>query len=78
MDSYACPWVHGELGRILLSDPLRLAGRAAIDEVPVTLEVTPGVPHVFQGLAAALDEGDAALDRASVSLNTQFAAMQPS
>jgi epsilon-lactone hydrolase len=63
---------------ILLSDALRLAGRAAIDEVPVTLEVTPGVPHVFQGFAAVLDEGDAALDRASVFLNTQFAGMQPS
>jgi len=63
---------------ILLSDALRLAGRAAIDEVPVTLEVTPGVPHVFQGFAAVLDEGDAALDRASTFLKTQFAAMQPS
>jgi monoterpene epsilon-lactone hydrolase len=59
---------------ILLSDALRLAGRAAIDEVPVTLEVTPGVPHVFQGFAAVLDEGDAALDRASTFLKTQFAA----
>jgi acetyl esterase/lipase len=63
---------------ILLSDALRLAGRAAIDDVPVTLEVTPGVPHVFQGFAAVLDEGDAALDRASTFLNTQFAATQPS
>jgi epsilon-lactone hydrolase len=63
---------------ILLGDALRLAGRAAIDEVPVTLEVTPGVPHVFQGFAAMLDEGDAALDRASTFLKTQFAAMQPS
>ncbi len=62
---------------ILLSDALRLAGRAAIDEVPVTLEVTPGVPHVFQGFAAVLDEGDAALDRASTFLETQFAARQP-
>ena len=49
-------------------------GTAAIDEVPVTLEVTPGVPHVFQGFAAVLDEGDAALDRASTFLETQFAA----
>jgi epsilon-lactone hydrolase len=62
---------------ILLSDALRLAGRAAIDEVPVTLEVTPGVPHVFQGFAAVLDEGAAALDRASTFLNAQFVAMQP-
>jgi monoterpene epsilon-lactone hydrolase len=63
---------------ILLSDALRLASRAAIDDVAVTLEVTPGVPHVFQGFAAVLDEGDAALDRASTFLKTQFAAMQPS
>jgi epsilon-lactone hydrolase len=63
---------------ILLSDALRLADRAAIDEVAVTLEVTPGVPHVFQGFAAVLDEGDAALDRASTFLETQFAATQPS
>src|SRR6476619_4490908 len=57
---------------ILLSDALRLADRAAIAEVPVTLEVTPGVPHVFQGFAAMLDEGDAALDRASAFLETPF------
>jgi epsilon-lactone hydrolase len=63
---------------ILLSDALRLAGRAAIDEVPVTLEVTPGVPHVFQGFAAMLDEGDAALDRASAFLDARFAAPRPS
>jgi len=63
---------------ILLSDALRLAGRAAIDEVPVTLEVTPGVPHVFQGYAAMLDEGDAALDRAATFLETRFAATLPS
>jgi hypothetical protein len=49
-----------------------------MDEVPVTLEVTPGVPHVFQGFAAVLDEGGAALDRASTFLETQFAATQPS
>lgn len=58
---------------ILLSDAVRLAGRAATANVPVTLEVTPGVPHVFQGFAALLDEGDAALDRASEFLKTQFA-----
>jgi hypothetical protein len=31
---------------------------------------TPGVPHVFQGFAAVLDEGGAALDRASTFLET--------
>jgi acetyl esterase/lipase len=57
---------------ILLSDALRLAARAAVDDVAVRLEVTPGVPHVFQGFAALLDEGSAALDRASEFLNTRF------
>jgi acetyl esterase/lipase len=50
---------------ILLSDALRLAARAATSDVAVTLDVTPGVPHVFQGYAALLDEADAALDRAA-------------
>jgi epsilon-lactone hydrolase len=59
---------------VLLSDALRLAARAATADVPITLEVTPGVPHVFQGYAAMLDEGGAALDRASAFLNTHFAA----
>ncbi len=63
---------------ILLSDALRLAARAAVADVPVTLEVTPGVPHVFQGFAAVLDEGGAALDRAATFLTTQFAAAQAS
>jgi monoterpene epsilon-lactone hydrolase len=58
---------------ILLSDALRLAARAALDDVQVTLEVTPGVPHVFQGFAGLLDEAAAALDSAADFLNTQFA-----
>jgi monoterpene epsilon-lactone hydrolase len=62
---------------ILLSDALRLAGRAALADVPITLEVTPGVPHVFQGFAALLDEGNAALERAAAFLRTQFAANRP-
>jgi epsilon-lactone hydrolase len=62
---------------ILLSDALRLAGRAAISDVPVTLEVTPGVPHVFQAYAALLDEAGAALDRAADFVNAQLA-HQPS
>jgi acetyl esterase/lipase len=49
---------------ILLDDALRLAGRAAENDVAVTLEITPGVPHVFQSFAAMLDEGDVALTRA--------------
>jgi acetyl esterase/lipase len=58
---------------ILLSDALRLAGRAATADVAVTLEVTPGVPHVFQGFAGLLDEAGAALDRASDFLKAQLA-----
>ena len=58
---------------ILLSDVVRLAARAAVADVPVTLEVTPGVPHVFQGYAAILDEAGVVLDRASDFLKTQFA-----
>jgi epsilon-lactone hydrolase len=49
---------------ILLDDAVRLAARGAAADVAVTLEVTPGVPHVFQGFAAMLDEGDAALTSA--------------
>ena len=62
---------------ILLSDALRLAGRAAISDVPVTLDVTPGVPHVFQAYAGLLDEAGAALDRAADFLKAQLA-HQPS
>ena len=62
---------------ILLSDALRLAARAATADVQVTLEVTPGVPHVFQGFAAALDEGAAALDRAAIFLKAQLPVALP-
>ena len=48
---------------ILLDDSTRLAARAAAQDVAVILDVTPGVPHVFQSFAAVLEEGDLALDR---------------
>jgi epsilon-lactone hydrolase len=48
---------------VLLDDATRLAAQAAAGDVAVILDVTPGVPHVFQAFAALLDEGDAALDR---------------
>jgi acetyl esterase/lipase len=57
---------------LLLSDAIRLAEGAAEDDVAVALEVTPGVPHVFQGYAAFLDEGDQALNRAAVFLTSHF------
>ena len=61
---------------VLLSDAVRLAERAANADVEVTLEVVPGVPHVFQAYATVLDEGDAALDRAATFLNAHFGATQ--
>jgi epsilon-lactone hydrolase len=61
---------------VLLSDALRLTQRAATADVAVTLDVTPGVPHVFQGFASVLDEAGAALDRASKFLRSQLAREQ--
>ncbi|MEU5540515.1 alpha/beta hydrolase fold domain-containing protein [Streptomyces sp. NPDC020362] len=57
---------------VLLDDALRLAARAAADDVAVTLEITPGVPHVFQAFAVVLDEAGAALDRASAFLRAHL------
>jgi acetyl esterase/lipase len=59
---------------ILLDDATRLAARAAADDVAVTLEVTPGVPHVFQVFAALLDEADAAMTRAGAFLRAHLSA----
>jgi epsilon-lactone hydrolase len=59
---------------VLLDDAIRLAARAAYDDVAVTLDVTPGVPHVFQAFAALLDEGEAALTRAGAFLREHVAA----
>ena len=50
---------------VLLDDATRLAVKAAADDVAVILDITPGVPHVFQAFATLLDEGDAALNRAA-------------
>jgi epsilon-lactone hydrolase len=50
---------------VLLDDSTRFAMRAAAAGVEVVLEVTPDVPHVFQGLHAYLDEAVDALDRAA-------------
>jgi acetyl esterase/lipase len=62
---------------ILLDDATKLASRAAAADVAVTLEVTPGVPHVFQGFAAMLDEGDAALTSAGEFLRAHFTSPRP-
>ncbi|MEY9929683.1 acetyl esterase/lipase [Catenulispora sp. GP43] len=58
---------------LLLDDAVRLAARAAAADVPVALEVTAGVPHLFQAFAAMLEEGDAALVRVTQFLTTAFA-----
>ncbi|MDX6647765.1 MAG: epsilon-lactone hydrolase [Miltoncostaeaceae bacterium] len=58
---------------VLLDDAVRLAQQAATADVDVTLEITPRVPHVFQGYSAMLDEGAAALDRAGQLLSAHLA-----
>ena len=58
---------------LLLDDAVRLAARAAAADVPVMLDVTPGVPHLFQAFAAMLGEGDAALERMTAFLTTAVA-----
>jgi epsilon-lactone hydrolase len=57
---------------LLLDDAVRLAARAAAGDVMVSLEVTPGVPHLFQAFAAMLDEADAALSTVTTFLATAF------
>ncbi|WP_329177770.1 alpha/beta hydrolase [Streptomyces sp. NBC_01477] len=59
---------------VLLDDAVRLAGRAGADDVEVTLEVWPEVPHVFQHHYGRLDEADAALDRMAGFLAGRVAA----
>jgi monoterpene epsilon-lactone hydrolase len=58
---------------VLLDDAARLARQAANADVEVTLEITPGVPHVFQAYHPILDEAAAALDRAGQFLSAQLA-----
>jgi epsilon-lactone hydrolase len=58
---------------VLLDDAVRLAQHAISADVEVTLDITPGVPHVFQAYHAILDEATAALDRAGQLLSAQLA-----
>jgi acetyl esterase/lipase len=58
---------------VLLDDALRLARVAAIADVEITLDITPGVPHVFQAYSPMLDEAGAALDRAGRLLSAYLA-----
>jgi epsilon-lactone hydrolase len=68
--------IQGGTHEVLLDDALRLAQRAAIADVEVTLDITPGVPHVFQTYYPILDEGAAALDRAGQFLSAHLAAAE--
>jgi epsilon-lactone hydrolase len=65
--------IQGGTHEVLLDDALRLAQRAALADVEVTLDITPGVPHVFQTFYPALDEAVAALDTAGRFLSAHFA-----
>ena len=58
---------------VLLDDAIRLARQAATADVEVTLDITPGVPHVFQAYYPILDEAAAALDRAGQFLSAHLA-----
>ena len=58
---------------VLLDEAVRLAGQAATADVEVTLDITPGVPHVFQAYSPILDEAAAALDRAGQLLSAHLA-----
>jgi len=58
---------------VLLDDAVRLARQAATADVEVTLDITPGVPHVFQAYYPILDEAAAALDKAGQLLSAHLA-----
>ena len=61
---------------VLLDDAPRLARQAATADVEVTLDIIPGVPHVFQAYSPILDEAGAALDRAGRLLSEHLAAAE--
>src|SRR5450755_3141102 len=61
---------------VLLDDAVRLAQQAATADVEVTLDITPGVPHVFQAYSPLLDEAATALDRAGQLLSAYLDAAE--
>ena len=61
---------------VLLDDAVRLARQAATADVEVILDITPGVPHVFQAYYPILDEAAAALDRAGQLLSAHLASAE--
>jgi epsilon-lactone hydrolase len=68
--------IQGGSHEVLLDDALRLARQAATADVQVTLDITPGVPHVFQAYYPLLDEAAAALDRAGQLLTAHLASTE--
>ena len=58
---------------VLLDDAIRLAGVAASADVEITMDITPGVPHVFQAYHPILNEAVEALDRAGQLLSAHLA-----
>jgi monoterpene epsilon-lactone hydrolase len=59
---------------LLLDDSVRLAERAREAEVDVILDVTAGVPHVFQAWVDSLDEAGEAFDRAALFIRQRVGA----
>jgi epsilon-lactone hydrolase len=55
---------------VLLDDAVRLAAKAATDDVNVILDVIAGAPHVSQSFAGILEEAASALDRVAAFLAT--------
>lgn len=57
---------------LLLDDSVRLAERARNAEVDVILDITAGVPHVFQAFVGQLEEADWALERAALFIEQRL------
>jgi monoterpene epsilon-lactone hydrolase len=62
---------------LLLDDSVRLADRARDAGADVVLDITAGVPHVFQAFTDRLDEAGLALDRAALFITQQVRAQAP-
>jgi acetyl esterase/lipase len=74
---YAALLLQVGTNEVLLDDTTRMAARARDAGVDVILDVTAGVPHVFQTYAGVLDEADQALDRAALFLRQHLAPASP-
>ena len=59
---------------VLLDDALRLAMRAAEQEVDVSLDVVAGAPHVYPLMVGLMDEADEALDHAATFVKKRLVA----